>query len=91
MVLLVAYDLHAPGRSYDAVARLLLTSNSSVHPQGSVWLIDSQYSTGYWRDALKNVGDSNDEFFVVRLNHDWASFNFDSSAASWLNDTQRTW
>lgn len=93
MVLLVAYDLHAPGRSYNPVARLLQQANSWVHPQGSVWLIDTEQNPEVWRDALKRTGDLNDEFFVVRLNPTpaWASYNFDRTAVTWLNDSRRRW
>lgn len=91
MVLLVTYDLHGPERNYQAIDDVLRTASSWMHPAGSVWFLDSEISTATWRDQLKEAGDANDEFFVVRLTRDWASFNLDSIAANWLKDGARAW
>lgn len=90
MVYLITYDLHKVGRDYRPVDELL-TRAGAIHPMGSVWLIDTNSSSGQLRDALKVVVDGNDEVFVTRLApQDWASYNFDQSAVAWLN-APRNW
>ena len=90
MILLVTYDLHQHGRDYDAIARTLNTARSSIHPQGSVWIIDTDLTPADWRDKLKAAGDGNDEYFIARLQRQWASFNM-GNAANWLNEAARSW
>jgi hypothetical protein len=91
MILIVCYDLHNPVRDYDAVAKVLKSADSYCHPQGSVWLLDTQDKPGDWRDQLLAAGDPNDEFFVIRLSHNWASQNMDKAATTWLKGPRRTW
>lgn len=91
MVLVVTYDLHNPGRDYDKIASTLKTASSWAHPQGSVWLIDTPLSPSDWVDKLRAAGDPNDEFFISRLSHNWASRNMDAEVASWLKSSARTW
>jgi hypothetical protein len=92
MILIVAYDLHNPGRDYEKVAAALRASDGGwAHPQGSVWLIDTRDEPSAWRDRLSALGDSNDEFLVTRLQHNWASRNTDQAVNDWLKDPRRRW
>lgn len=91
MILIVTYDLHDPGRDYDKITAELKKADSWAHPQGSVWLIDTQLGTAKWRDRLKAVGDSNDEYFIARLEGSWASLNMGDKVAAWLKDPARSW
>jgi hypothetical protein len=92
MIYVVTYDLHAPGRSYDAITKLLSVV-PSTHPEGSVWFIDSLQSADVWAKALKSVVDSNDEVFVARLSskHEWQAYNQDNETSLWLNSPSRNW
>ena len=91
MILLVAYDLHNPGRDYDKVEKLLKSATSWCHPQGSVWLIDTNLTPATWRDKLKESGDKNDEYFVIQQKENWASSNMDKDATDWLKSPSRNW
>ena len=92
MILIVAYDLHNPGRDYPKVKAALEASDGGfVHPQGSVWLIDTADEPAVWRDRLGAAGDPNDEFLVIRLQHNWASRRMDKGAVQWLKDPRRRW
>lgn len=92
MVLIVTYDLHNPGRDYDAVADALRSASGGwAHPQGSVWFIDTLESAARWRDRFVSIGDANDEYFVAQLTREWASQNMDSECARWLKDSRRRW
>lgn len=91
MIHLIAYDLHNPGRDYeDVIAQIKMASGGYFHLQGSVWLIDTRSDPEWWRDQLKERGDSNDEYFVVRLQRDWSGFNM-GGGGEWLNDPARRW
>ncbi len=91
MVLLVAYDLHNPGRDYDEVVSVIKAVGMWAHPQGSVWFVDTQQSPSQLRDSLKAAGDPNDEYFVVRLHQNWAAFKLDGDVAGWLKSNNRSW
>lgn len=92
MIHVITYDLHNPGRDYEAVAAYIKAQATSwAHPQGSVWLVDSAAGPAAWRDGLASVTDENDEFFVSRLAHNWASTNMDADVAAWLKNPARSW
>lgn len=92
MIYFVTYDLHQHGRDYDAVAAVLNSAESAIHPMGSVWFIQSTANAAAWRDAIRKAGDENDEHFVARISSQgWASFNLDDAAVKWLSDPARTW
>lgn len=91
MILVVTYDLHAPGRDYAAIEAVLKRARSWAHPQGSVWLLDTNDSPQTWVSALKQAGDVNDEYFVARLSHNWWSQNMDREVIDWLKSPARSW
>jgi CRISPR/Cas system-associated endoribonuclease Cas2 len=91
MVLVVAYDLHNPGRDYEKVEKILRSADSSFHVQGSVWFLDTQEDCGPWRDRLREAGDANDEFFVAQLRKHWAERGIGSDGIAWLKSGDRTW
>lgn len=93
MIYFVTYDLHQHGRDYDAVAAVLNSAESAIHPMGSAWFIDSAASAVAWRDALREVGDENDEHFVAQISRqdDWAGYGLGEAAGAWLADPARHW
>lgn len=91
MILLITYDLHNPGQDYDNVIEVIKTAASWAHPQGSVWLVDTTRTPAEWRDTLKAAGDPNDEYFVSRLAHNWASMGMDKDVVAWLKSPARNW
>lgn len=91
MILSITYDLHNPGRDYEDVIATIKSASSYTHPQDSMWLIDTALSPSDWRDKLKSAGDPNDEYFVVKLAQNWASFNMDASSVNWLKASNRSW
>ncbi len=87
-VLLVTYDLKAPGRNYGPVHDYLKTF-TYCKGLDSVWLLDTEKKTAAVRDHLKTLVDSNDEVFVVRLMQSWATYNY--YCGEWLESSSRTW
>jgi hypothetical protein len=87
-ILLVTYDLKAPGRNYGPVFDYL---KQFTYCKGleSVWLLDTTTSVGDVRTALQGRVDGNDKILVARLTREWASYNF--GCADWLNDSSRRW
>jgi hypothetical protein len=92
MVHVITYDLHKPERDYEKVSAVIKTADGGwAHPQGSVWFVDTLKSPSDWVERLRRTGDPNDEFFVARLQHNWASINMDNDVVVWLNDPRRRW
>ena len=93
MILEVGYDLHNPGRDYAHIKKLLESADGGwAHPQGSVWLIDTAHEPMRWIEALKQAGDSNDEYLVTRIRDtEWASYGMDPEVVAWLKDPRRRW
>lgn len=87
-ILLVTYDLKAPGRNYQPVYDYLKGFNYCKGME-SVWLLDTQQAPATVRDKLKTIIDGNDKVFVVRLQRSWASLHY--GCGDWLNDPQRNW
>lgn len=87
-ILLVTYDLKAPGRNYQPVWDYLETFD---HCKGleSVWLLDTTESAATVRDELTTKVDGNDKIFVVKLQKSWAALRFGCSA--WLKEAGRSW
>ena len=93
MVLMIAYDLHQPGRDYARVEQVLKSADGGwAHPQGSVWIVDTSQATVAWRDRLRATMDPTDEILVTRLAmRDWAGWNMGQAVVEWLNDPRRRW
>lgn len=87
-VLLVTYDLRAPGRNYQPVYDYLRRFTYCKDME-SVWFLDTSVTTREIRDQLQTLVDGNDKIFVVRITSDWASLNV--RCADWLNSSDRTW
>ncbi len=87
-VILVTYDLKAPGRNYQPVYDYLkqFTYCKSLE---SVWLLDTTTTPGQIRNALSSIVDANDTTFVVQITQNWGSWNY--GCADWLNDPKRDW
>lgn len=89
-ILLVTYDLRAPGRNYDPV-HTYLKQFTYCKGMESLWLIETSLSAPQVRDALMTVIDKNDRVFVLQLfkNNDWGSYGY--GCADWLNSSDRKW
>lgn len=87
-ILMVTYDLKAPGRDYAPVHNFL---KQFTYCKGleSVWLLETQISTAQIRDSLRMLVDSNDKIFVAQLSGNWGAYNF--GCGDWLNAPGRNW
>lgn len=86
-VLLVTYDLVAPGRNYQPLFDYIKANYTWCKGLESVWLLDTKVSPAALRDELKKLVDGNDKIFVVRLSREWASVNY--YCGEWLNSPER--
>jgi hypothetical protein len=87
-VLLVTYDLRAPGRDY-ATVHAYLGVFTHCKKMESVWLLDTPLGAEQIRDGLMKYIDATDVLFVTPLARAWVSYNY--GCAAWLNDPARTW
>lgn len=91
MLLLISYDLHAPGRDYEPLIEEIKKAGSWCHLHESAWIIDTRDSPETWVDRLTPRVDRNDEIFVVRLARNWWSVRLAPEKVEWLKDPRRTW
>lgn len=86
-VILVTYDLRAPGRNYDGVHEYL---EQYDHCRGleSVWLLDTDRTCAQIRDDLNKYIDENDTTFVVTLQGDCSAYNY--NCTDWLVEPGRS-
>ena len=82
MVLLVSYDLKAPGRDYATLGHLL-ASVPHTRPLESVWLLKTNLAPSDWSQKIRAVIDTNDNFVVVDVTN--------SSRDGWLKSSAWDW
>jgi CRISPR/Cas system-associated endoribonuclease Cas2 len=81
----VTYDLHNPGQKYEEVSELLKSLGGWWKHFDSFWLIStSQHTAANIRDALKEVTDTNDKIFVIKVSENWAAYNVSETGTDWL-------
>lgn len=88
-VLIVSYDLRAPGRNYDPLYKKLRTY-THCHALESTWFLDTTKSASDVRTELCKEVDANDQIFVIKAKHSWAACKGDN-ATTWLKDPNRSW
>jgi hypothetical protein len=90
MVHAISYDLHQPGRNYEALARAIMgISGSYCRPLQSLWFVETQMTSTQVRDYLLPHLDSNDSLVVTRI-IDVAWHNIASNQVGWLTGS-RNW
>lgn len=72
---LVSYDLHKPGRDYEALYSALKAYGTWARINESFWAIVTEQSAVQVRDSLTTHLDTNDSLFVVKS----------GSEAAWRN------
>jgi hypothetical protein len=87
-VYIVTYELRKPGKDYKSLYEYL-KSFTYCHSSTSCWFIDTAKSTEQVRDGAGAHIDSNDIFFVGRLEGHWNSYRV--PCADWLNASARSW
>ncbi|WP_298809687.1 hypothetical protein [uncultured Sphingomonas sp.] len=87
-ILLVTYDLKAPGRNYQPVWDYFKQYNRCKDLE-SVYLIETDKLPATVRDELGKLIDANDKIFIVKLARSWAARRF--GCGDWLNEPARKW
>jgi hypothetical protein len=88
-VMLVQYDLYAPGQDYTPLIKAI---ESYTHSKclKSAYFIDTQQDSAAVRDKLMKLIDGNDMLYVMELKKHWAA-NRSSGSTDWLKHPSRTW
>ena len=87
MILLISYDLngHERPEAYEAVDQMIKENSVSwAKPLYSQWFVDTTDGPGTWSNRMKEVTDSNDRWFICRVNNErqgWLS----QKVWDWLN------
>jgi len=84
-VLLVGYDLNAPGQRYNGLITELKSFGTYWHHLDSTWLVKAGLTAVEMRDRLKSFVDSGDELLVTDVSGDEAAWvGFSQRASDWL-------
>jgi hypothetical protein len=87
MVLLISYDLNGHERpaAYEVVEKMIKNKAISwAKPLYSQWFVDTTESPTTWSNRMKEITDSNDRWFICRVNGErqgWLS----QEVWDWLN------
>lgn len=73
--LLISYDLHEPGKSYDRVIDKIKTLGGWAKIHFSYWYVDSTLTAAQAASAVWSVMDANDSVFVVDATNNVAAWN----------------
>jgi hypothetical protein len=87
-ILMVTYDLRAPGRDYDDLHDAL-AAYTHCKKLESFWLLDTTLTCAQVRDDLGQHIDKNDVLFVAELKKHWAALRY--GCAEWLKSPARSW
>jgi hypothetical protein len=71
MVLLITYDLNAPGKNYDRLYEEIKKAGTWWHHLDSTWLIETQSSPQQWYERLAPHIDRNDFLFVIEVERNY--------------------
>lgn len=88
-ILLVSYDLNAPGRNYSGLYRALERWNRCNGLESFVFL-DTTDTVETVRDILSKELDAGDQLYVFRLRKHWGAHKQDG-CTDWLKSNVRSW
>lgn len=86
-LLLVTYDLQAPGRNYDDVYTQLKSYDNWWHHIESVWIVVTDKTPSQVRDDLMARADRNDKILVVDISNRPAAWTgIVEKGSTWLKN-----
>lgn len=83
MIILVTYDLKAPGKDYTKLYEVLKTAPTWWHYLESTWILRTDESVQAWSDKIRQVMDPNDLLLVVDVTN--------KTRQGWLNPKAWEW
>ena len=87
-VLLVAYDLNAPGRDYTSLIDYLKSFATWWHNLDSTWIVVGELSAWDLCTRVRSRTDANDEVLVLDITGDAAAWaGFSPNGSDWLKGT----
>ena len=89
MVLIISYDLCAPGRNYENLIKRIRQYGSWAKLGQSAFLINTNYSPIQVRDNLMQVLDRNDKLYVGVAPAPAAWSGMPNDVTQWIQSTQR--
>jgi hypothetical protein len=84
MVLLITYDLRAPGRDYTTLHAAIKSAGTWWHHLESTWIIETTASPKQWYEFLAKHMDANDFILILQIQKNaWGILP--KQAWEWLN------
>ncbi len=85
MILLITYDLKAPGRNYAGLYESIKSSGTWWHHLESIWLVETNQTPEQWYNKLATQMDQNDNLFIVQVTRNYFGY-LPQKAWDWLKD-----
>jgi len=86
MILLVTYDLKAPGKDYNSLYTLLKSAPAWWHYLESTWIIKTDETPKAWSDKIQTVVDPGDRFLVIDITQQSRQGWLPKSAWEWIKN-----
>lgn len=87
--LMISYDLHAPQKNYEKVAKAIKSLGNWAKPHKSFWYVNSRYNAEQAAEIIWDAMDADDTVYVVDAsNNDASWFNIKESTSSFI---QKHW
>lgn len=88
MIYLISYDLNGHERpsAYHVVEKMIKEKSISwAKPLYSQWLVQTNDSLESWHNNIKPLTDSDDRWFITKVNHVTSQGWLDQEVWDWLN------
>jgi hypothetical protein len=83
-VLLIGYDLRAPGRDYSKLVPAIQSLGPWWHHLDSTWFVTTSQSAQAVRDYLIGFIDANDKLFVANVVREAAWYGLTKEESDWV-------
>lgn len=83
MILLITYDLKAPGRNYEELHETIKSAGTWWHHLESTWLIETNLTPEQWYNNLAKHLDINDLIFIIEVKRNYYGY-LPQKAWDWL-------
>lgn len=88
MILLISYDLIAPGQDYSGLYEEIKAADAWWHHLDSTWIISTESGPDEWQKRLRKHMDADDSLLVIQVTNNYQGW-LPESAWKWLN--RRNW
>lgn len=89
MILMISYDLKAPGRNYEPLYEVLKTAPVWWHYLESTWILKTSEDVSVWTEKIRAVIDTNDNFIIINITNAPRNGWLPKKAWEWINQNEK--